>query len=118
MSTSEALAEWRLFLETTPPNTSKKISGLVIEEHKPIVNTTWRGFDTPEIQLYCESDDGYRRFDPSFASVEILSPTHYHFLKYICRDCQEASKTFAVLIGLRGNDGDVEVMKLGEYPPF
>lgn len=118
MSTSEALAAWRLFLETTPANTSKKISGLVIEEDKPLVNTTWTGFDTPEIQLYCKSDHGYRRFAPSCAPVQILSVRHYHLLEYICRDCQEASKTFAVLIILESNDGDVEVMKLGEYPPF
>ena len=42
----------------------------------------------------------------------------YKFITYQCRDCQAVSKTFAVLIVLQNNDGDVEVMKLGEYPPF
>ena len=41
------------------------------------------------------------------------------FLTYKCRDCGRTFKTFSVLISFKDRDkGIVEVMKLGEYPPF
>ena len=114
MSTSEALAAWRSFLEATPPNTPIEISGLVSR----FPATGNRGFNTPYIQLHCEADDGLRRFDPTTREVTIRPPKTYRFITYKCRDCQAISKTFAVLIVLQDNDSDVEAMKLGEYPPF
>ena len=114
MSTSEALAAWRSFLETTPPNTSVEISGLAPKSS----SIGRREFNTPHIQLHCESDDGLRRFDPITREVSTWAPTNYNFITYKCRDCQSISKTFAVLIVLQDNDSDVEAMKLGEYPPF
>ena len=80
-----------------------------------------RDFNTPHIQLHCESDDGLRRFDPTTNKVEVRGPVDklkYELITYECRDCQTVSKTFAVLIVLQNNDGDVKVMKLGEHPPF
>ena len=59
MSTSEALAAWKLFLETTPPNTSVKFQGLA----EALLYDRWC-FDTPHIQLHCEIDRGPRRFAP------------------------------------------------------
>ena len=56
MSTSEALAAWKLFLETTPPNTSVKIQGLA--EASQHVHGRWQ-FETPQIQLHCEHDGPY-----------------------------------------------------------
>ena len=114
MNTSEVA--WKSFLETTPPNTPVTISGLVVSSRK-IVN--------PYIELHCEHDDGVRRFDPDSSNVFLAQPPitpSYEFIAYLCRDCQSSTKTFAVLIQ---NDestfedfGTVEVMKLGEYPPF
>ena len=41
------------------------------------------------------------------------------FLTYRCRDCGRTFKTFSVLINCKDRDaGIVEVMKLGEFPPF
>ena len=114
MSTSEALAAWKLFLETTPPNTSVKIQGLA--EASQHVQDRWQ-FETPQIQLHCEHDDGPRRFDPTSRDVDVSSTWNYRFIKYQCRDCQTTLKTFAVL-AVRKNGADVEAMKLGEFPPF
>ena len=119
MSTSEALAAWRSFLETTPPNTSVEISGLAYN----FPETYTKGFRTKHIQLHCERDDGPRRFDPITDKVLVegfKNNLNYKFITYQCRDCRTINKTFAVLIILQSNseDGNVEVMKLGEYPPF
>ena len=115
MNTTSEVA-WKSFLETTPPNTPVTISGLVV---------SWK-IVNPYIELHCEHDDGVRRFDPDSSNVFLdaqppITPS-YTFIAYLCRDCQSSTKTFAVLIQ---NDestfedfGTVEVMKLGEYPPF
>jgi hypothetical protein len=39
------------------------------------------------------------------------------FSTYICRNCAQTTKTFALLFEFGGGDA-FEVMKLGEYPPF
>ena len=111
MRTSKALAEWTRFLETTPPNTSVKIPGLSVRD----TANPWT-FETPYIQLHCESDDGPRRFDPTERTVFSPPGYNYRFITYKCRDCQTTLKTFAVLIQ-KSND-IVEAMKLGEFPPF
>ena len=69
------------------------------------------------LELHCDVDDGVRRFD---ASDENSLGRGYRFLEYVCRDCGEYSKTYALLTKLDsiGGDGIAEVMKLGEYPPF
>ena len=111
MSKSKAFAEWTRFLETTPPNTSVKIPGLLGLD----IAHPWT-FETPYIQLHCESDDGPRRFDPTDRNVFLPPGDNYRFITYKCRDCQTTLRTFAVLIQ-RSND-IVEAMKLGEFPPF
>ena len=115
-----AIKKWKLFLETTPPNTSMKIHGLAKRE----VNIHGRytahwSLPTGYIQLHCERDNGLRRFDPCSKAPNVSKIPTYQFIEYQCRDCQITSKTFAVMvIRSLAVDVDVEVMKLGEYPPF
>ena len=94
----------RKFLESTPPNVS--------------VCMGVRPFAPKILHLHCDVDDGVRRFDSS-------SPNSlgygFRFLEYVCKDCGEFEKTYALLIELRKRDGDdpiAEIMKLGEFPPF
>ena len=82
MSTSKALAAWKLFLETKPPNTLVKIQGLAVAEQ--LVKTRWH-FKNPQIQLHCEHDDGPRRFDPTDEIVSGLYSRNYEFITYQCR---------------------------------
>ena len=119
-STTTGIEGWKVFLETTPPNTPLKISGLVNRHQSNPSEPEY--FDTPHIQLHCELDDGPRRFDPTNKDVNIpanvMFPSmNYNFITYRCRDCQTTVKTFAVLV-IRSNSTDIEAMKLGEYPPF
>ena len=115
-----AIKKWKLFLETTPPNTSMKIQGLAKRE----VNIHGRHtapwyLPTGYIQLHCERDNGLRRFNPCSKAPNVSGIPVYRFIEYQCRDCQTTLKTFAVMV-IRSLDVDVdvEVMKLGEYPPF
>ena len=73
--------------------------------------------DPKLLELYCDKDDGVRRFD---ASKQNSLDRGFQFLKYVCRDCGVYAKTYALMMVLQhfGGDGIAEVMKLGEYPPF
>ena len=115
-----SLEKLKLFLETTPPNTSMKIQGLAKREvNIHDVPTGHWSLPTGYIQLHCERDNGLRRFDPCSKAPNVSKIPTYQFIEYQCRDCQITSKTFAVMV-IRSLDVavDVEVMKLGEYPPF
>ena len=111
MSTQAPRVAWKLFLETTPPNTPVEIPGLASRNDysRAIIVT-------PEIQLHCKRDDGLRRFDPSDKQVHVDDRSNYNFISYTCRDCLATEKTFALLV--RQNNLDIVAMKLGEYPPF
>ena len=114
------LKKWKLFLETTPSNTFMKIQGLAKREvNIHDVPTGHWSLPTGYIQLHCERDNGLRRFDPCSKAPNVSRIPTYQFIEYRCRDCQITSKTFAVMV-IRSLDVavDVEVMKLGEYPPF
>lgn len=111
MSTQEARVSWKLFLETTPPNTPVSIQGLAsrnVYSQAIIVNLP--------IRLHCEGDDGIRRFDPSRQHIDINASQNYEFISYTCRDCRSTQKTFALVI--QQDNLDIVAMKLGEYPPF
>ena len=116
MNTTSEVA-WKLFLETTPPNTPVRISGLAVSDANTLVIVP------PYIELHCEHDDGVRRFATASSKVFLDRPSitpSYKFIVYRCRDCQSITKTFAVLIHQSDFEdlGNAEVMKLGEYPPF
>ena len=113
MGTTEALKNWTSFLETTPPNTSVTIPSLA---HSFGSGEGW-ALKIPQIQLHCGHDGGPRRFDPKYSDANVTEILTYKFITYQCRDCQTTQKTFAVAIH-RFKDGDVEAMKLGEFPPF
>lgn len=117
MTTKEGIAGLRAFLESTPPNVPQEITNLLKRQHPNSVGNPW-SFVPPQIHLFCEADGGFRWF---------LSPTDYifvekrewKFLTYRCRNCGGPWKTYALVIEtLSTGPPDVEVMKLGEYPPF
>ena len=135
-----AICQWKVFLETTPPNTPLKIPGFVIRE--PLTSHYTKFSNSLPIELHCERDDGPRRFELLNKNVGISFPflfsgkRNFNFINYQCRDCQTTFKTFAVLVerniisstdieisstNIGSTDissTDIEVMKLGEYPPF
>lgn len=119
MSTNEAFAEWKAFLESTPPNTPKTIVGLATYHH-PSTSIEFWDLPRPRLQLHCATDGGVRWFDCTNTGDPRLG---FSFIYYKCRDCGSVVKTFAVYsvinkVGAEDVNTSVEVMKLGEYPPF
>jgi hypothetical protein len=109
-----AFREWTTFLESTPPNTPKVIPNLA--EYSSTMNgyKHWL-VGRPRLKLHCDIDGGPRGFD----FIGDGKAVGYQFLTYQCRDCGRTMKTFSVLISYKDRDqGVMEVMKLGEYPPF
>ena len=118
MANKDAVEKLKVFLESTPPNIPARIP-VIATDISPVGGrrTYWKA-DAPErLQLHCDVDDGVRRFD---ASEENRPGFGFRFLEYVCRDCGESKKTYALKMVLQrvGDDGIAEIMKLGEYPPF
>ena len=120
-SNKDALEEMKAFLESVPPNVPVRIPGLAKErvggEFGAIRYWEIVGSSPSRLDLHCNVDDGVRRFS---ASESNSLDRGYQFLEYVCRDCGEYSKTYALLTELEyiGGDGIPEIMKLGEFPPF
>lgn len=121
MAEETAIGKWKQFLETKPPNTSVQIPGLLalgklamaLERYPDV---TLNFFSPGQIDLHCEKDGGSRTFHTG-PKIYLKESRTYQFITYTCRNCQKTTKTFAVLFE-RKEQGDVEVMKLGEFPPF
>ena len=118
MASKDAAEKLKAFLESTPPNTPARIPGIATEISPAGGRRAYWKADAPErLQLHCDVDDGVRRFD---ASEENLPGFGFRFLEYVCRDCGESKKTYALVTELKRDGGEpiAEIMKLGEYPPF
>ena len=115
-----AFLKLKVFLELEPPNTPVRIPELAEQVRNKYDQTNWkvRRVAPKLLQLHCDVDDGVRRFD---ASEENSPGQGFQFLTYVCRDCGRSNKTYALVTELlESNSGEhtVEIMKLGEYPPF
>ena len=120
----------RGFLESTPSNVPVCIPGLAeqLSSHPVFLAAGFpqngpmywavKEIAPNVLMLHCDLDDGVRRFD---ALKENSPGRGYKLLKYVCKDCGESRKTYALLTVLVETDSSesiAEVMKLGEYPPF
>ena len=119
MTSKDAVEELKTFLESKPPNSAVRIPGLAIEYPADFSVTHWavQKVAPKRLELHCAVDDGVRRFD---ASVKNRPGRGFQFLEYVCRDCGESKKTYALVTELKSVGGGkvAAVMKLGEYPPF
>lgn len=118
MTTKGALAAWKAFLESTPPNVPLKIAGLFGQYHPSAQNAPW-SIRSPEIELFCETDGGPRFFTTRTEYI-FVDQREWKFVSYGCKNCGRRWKTFALLIDRLNtqNPANGEVMKLGEFPPF
>lgn len=125
MASNKAVAELKTFLEETPPNCPAAIPGVAASSVRRSTGGPWiiLGVVPKRLQLHCDVDDGVRRFE-LVASASNNLAIGFRFLAYSCRDCGESRKTYALVTELKpvnaeGREStDVEVMKLGEFPPF
>jgi hypothetical protein len=117
MTHEEALAAWKRFLESVPPNTPEKFENLA-EWFDTGHSSGWR-IANSTLQLHCDHDGGVRRFECQSDYVYCGDEERrYHFMTYVCRDCQGRDKTFAVVVTKPDASHIVQAMKLGEFPPF
>ena len=119
MTSKDPVEELKTFLESKPPNIPVLIPGLAIEHSPGFSVTLWtvEKVAPKRLELHCAVDDGVRRFD---ASEKNTPGRGFQFLEYVCRDCGESKKTYALVTELKSVGGGkvAAVMKLGEYPPF
>lgn len=103
------------FFESTPPGKTVLI--------KDVGRSTPYGIllQSSAISLHCETDTcrGIRFFEPVERMTLIPGERTKHFLRFVCRNCQKTSKTYAFWSLLsKDNNGNGELMKFGEHPPF
>jgi hypothetical protein len=113
--TETARLTWKAFLESSPPTTQSGIGDLYTNA------TTLKGqrLSRPELTLFCTFCEGDRIFH-CLTDNECIPNPHFRdqFLVYRCRNCNRASKTYAVAV--RGYLGATlgEAIKYGEWPAF
>lgn len=108
------------FLESSPPNQVANISDLMAEK--------WRGpnldtyLKTPEIQLHCpeESCNGVRFHRCKEGEYIELEPNDVTdiFISYLCSNCQNQAKTFALRTCRENSSNKGKMVKFGEKPTF
>ena len=98
MTNKDAVEELKAFLESRPLNIPVRIPGLATEhtsEFSP--GTSYlkvKEVAPARLELHCDVDDGVRRFD---ASKDNRPGRGFQFLEYVCRDCGESKKTYALV---------------------
>lgn len=100
-------------LERTPPGKTSLVSDFSIEGRDL---TRAR---TPEITLHCETCNGDRFFSVLNTGNILDKDVHNDiFLVYLCRNCQQSYKTFAINAIYDEETESWKVFKYGEYPSF
>ncbi len=103
-------------MEDYPTNTAQNVSAYYErpeEEYGPPFRRI-----APTLRLHCNKCNGVRNFsgnwvhEGEFREGEIVRD----FLKYTCKDCEKAEKTFCVLSQAIDEDGNGAAVKIGEFP--
>ena len=121
MAEETPFGQWKRFLESKPPNSPVFLPGLLslgslVLAMAGKTGATANRFNPGEIDLHCGKCGGSRTFATG-PEIQIGEPRTYKLIEYRCCNCRKATKIFAVLFE-RKKEGDVEAMKLGEFPPF
>ncbi|OFV91129.1 MAG: hypothetical protein A3H28_06830 [Acidobacteria bacterium RIFCSPLOWO2_02_FULL_61_28] len=76
-------------------------------------------FNLPVLELHCNtaSCDGIRFFEPAHTS-NIGLGARREFVTFVCRNCKETHKTYALRCSLNQDGVTGELFKFGEDPPF
>lgn len=102
------------FLERVPPGPEVFISDPEIRDASGS-----EVLRTPEIELYCSQCDGQRFFAPTERGCFIGNGKPFDdFLPYVCRNCRNCVKTFAVSGYIDEPSGKWVLSKYGEEPSF
>jgi hypothetical protein len=103
------------FLQSCPPETEKFVSDL-LRYKQNYSSAIFLG--NPDLRLHCEHEDcnGIRTFycqnEPTISGNWDLK-----FLTYVCRNCRQTTKSFALVVCKKGRTTGL-VYKFGELPIF
>lgn len=103
------------FLELTPPEVSEEVSD-ALEQRSP--NANWV-LSTPDLFLYCEKCEGFRFYECTDRTLYVPNTKIWArgFLKYLCRNCEEKNKFYALSV-IQTSNVIGTVYKYGELPIF
>jgi hypothetical protein len=111
----EAPIPFKQFLEAVHPSVAKDVS------HLWSIDYSWDGtqpkMTVPELRLYCQQCDGERTFRSDATNGLSKETANVAFTRYLCGDCREYTKSFALLMTIGEEQAGV-AYKYGEHPPF
>jgi hypothetical protein len=111
--------EFAEFLESVPPGQVRRISDLV-EDYAG--DRGYHTLITPQLVLHCTSDicNGPRTHRKTSGDVNFQKAEEGRnvFVGYLCANCREKTKLFALHIRAENGGPSGSVYKFGELPPF
>jgi hypothetical protein len=113
-------ASFREFLESVPPGEARRIDNL--RQLQVINGIEVASLPCPPLRLHCAECRGPR----NFRREENWNPSappgvgnKDHFITYVCSNCQQSVKTFALRVSFPLRDGrSGACRKFGEFPPY
>ncbi|MBL7188615.1 MAG: hypothetical protein ISS70_20010 [Phycisphaerae bacterium] len=110
------LVPWSEFLEDYPLNSVQNVSEYYEKTHSQYGDPFRRL--TPTLRLHCSKCKGVRNFSGRWTHHDTFSngDVVHDFVKYTCKDCEDASKTFCVISQAIGDNGNGCALKIGEFP--
>ena len=111
----EAPIPFKQFLEAVHPSVAKDVSGLWSIEYS--TDGPQSKMTVPELRLYCQQCNGERTFRSDTTHGLSKGYTNVKFISYLCGDCREYIKSFALWITIDEKEVGV-AYKYGEHPPF
>src|SRR5215471_10600066 len=113
---TKTLAE---FLESTPPGVGEEVSDACGRESSQYHH---RVLLEPDLQLHCPNDtcQGIRFFRCTSGTIYLNDKDwKYAYMTYVCRNCQNTQKTYAVAVQPKDSVSGVgNAYKFGELPTF
>lgn len=109
------------FLERVPPGTYSPISDLGGTKSYPPSGTALAQLAFPEIILHCETEGtcgGDRVFKTDYEWSLAKDSEHNAFVHYVCKNCSQEIKTFALWLTLDADLKAGSAFKYGEFPAF
>lgn len=102
------------FLESSPPGSVVAVSAVYT------VSGSSTLLATPDIQIHCDSKNcgGTRFFTCVSVPRRISQEWQSGIVEYVCRNCRETKKTFALLFHTKNAGNNGELFKIGELPTF
>jgi hypothetical protein len=120
----EKTIEVKEFFEKIPPGVEVRVSGIPRKYSgppPPLMYAPSRPTELPDIDLYCPTRpkcDGIRAFRPLKDFTLNPGESKDEFISYLCRNCRETLKTYAVSAVFSDGETDASLRKYGERPSF